>query len=800
MFKNLPNEYKTNILSVEHLIYSIMYTEDCDAYGILNEILLEETLRDMKVYCDILFNDQPYDEDAGISLSDSVTNILNMIDDEMISSTVVLIKFLEESEPARKVFERNGADINNVLYSLRMSLINSKAVKDDIPFKHKKKSVNKAKKTSQTTFKKTNQQDNSNNSVETHLSNLNKLSEEGKIDEAFGNDKIYYEIFNAFSKRTKNNVLITGPEGCGKTATVKNIANMLTSGNVLEPFKNKVLVQMDFTKLASDVPFKGGFDLKLDTIISDAKKSGNYIFFIDDVNTILNDKARFSDVDTATLLIKILSERSIQFIATCSDKGYKSNIEDNPSLSRMFQRIQMEPPSISESVNILNKIKSNYELYHNVKYSESTIVDAVKLSDRYITTRNLPDSAIDIIDEAGAMVSINKKKPENIQVLEFELNVIMVEKESLDKNDKDYYQKFDELTKNEISVKSKLKKAQKDTLLNSTPVEVTTDNIREIISNKIKMPLSSVTSSDKNSLRHLDKALKSVVVGQDDAVDAVTKVIKRQRIGLSNPNKPAVFLCVGATGSGKTHLSKSIAKELFGDVNKLVRFDMSEYSDKTSVNKLIGSSSGYIGYENGGLLTEAVKKYKHCVLLFDEIEKASTEVHNLFLQLFDEGNLTDNKGVRVDFKNTIIMMTSNVGAKRIGEFGRGVGFTRNAEENSNTILDKELKKTFRPEFLNRIDSVVCFNILSDENLKDIIKLEITKVMKQIEGIGYSIDDSFLSDEFVNKIFSNVSDKKQFGARPIIRELQNNLTDKITDYILNNDIPDGFIFNVKHLEI
>lgn len=799
MLKNLPNEYKTNILSVEHLIFSIMYTEDCDAYGILNEILLEETLRDMKVYCDILFNDQPYDEDAGISLSDSVTNILNMIDDEMISSTVVLIKILEESESARKVFERNGADLNNVLYSLRMSLSDSKTANDEVPFKHKKKPVNKVKKTSQTTFQKTTQQDNSNNSVETHLSNLNKLSEEGKIDEVFGNDKIYYEIFNVFSKRTKNNVLITGPEGCGKTATVKNIANMLTSGNVLEPFKNKVLVQMDFTKLASDVPFKGGFDLKLDAIISDAKKSGDYIFFIDDINTILNDKARFSDVDTSTLLIKILSERSIQFIATCSDKGYKSSIEDNPSLSRMFQRIQMESPSISESVNLLNKIKSNYELYHRVKYSESTIVDAVKLSDRYITTKNLPDSAIDIIDEAGAMVSINKKKPENIQVLEFELDVIMVEKENLDKNDKDYYQKFDELTKNEISVKSKLKKAQKDSLLNSAPVEVTMDDIREVISNKIKMPLSSVTSSDKNSLRHLDKRLKSVVVGQDDAVDAITKVIKRQRIGLSNPNKPAVFLCVGATGSGKTHLSKSIAKELFGDVNKLVRFDMSEYSDKTSVNKLIGSSSGYIGYENGGLLTEAVKKYKHCVLLFDEIEKASTEVHNLFLQLFDEGDLTDNKGVRVDFKNTIIMMTSNVGAKKIGEFGRGVGFTRNSEENSNTILDKELKKTFRPEFLNRIDSVVCFNILSDENLKDIIKLEITKVMKQIDGIGYSVDDSFLSDEFVNKIFNNVSDKKQFGARPIIRELQNNFTDKITDYILSHDIPDGFVFNVKHLE-
>mgnify|MGYP002525497071 CR=1 FL=1 len=334
--------------------------------------------------------------------------------------------------------------------------------------------------------------------------------------------------------------------------------------------------------------------------------------------------------------------------------------------------------------------------------------------------------------------------------------------------------------------------------LEKQPFVIKVNDIKECISEKTNIPLGELTIDDREKLKNLDERIKKIVIGQDDAVDNVCKAIKKQRVGISNPNKPVVFLMAGSTGVGKTYLAKTIAKEVFGDEKKLVRLDMAEYADKTSVNKIFGSSPGYIGFEKGGILTEAIKKNKHCVLLLDEIEKADEEVHNTFLSLFDEGRLTDNKGVNVDFRNVIIIMTSNIGAREVEERGNGIGFVTDSENLKKEIIEKELKRKFKPEFINRIDKIIYFNKLTDENIKNIIKLEIKKVNKRLEDIGYGLEKGFEDSKILDIIFNKVKENKNMGARPILREIQVELEDKITDYMIDNDIEKGHIFTESEI--
>ena len=434
--------------------------------------------------------------------------------------------------------------------------------------------------------------------------------------------------------------------------------------------------------------------------------------------------------------------------------------------------------------------KKYYEKYHNVIYTEEAIRDCVYLSEKYITERNLPDSAIDIIDESGSMVSTSVRS--NPELVELRKKIEETKSQMEIEKNNENFKKFDEL---EVVLKNldkeyMQKKNESDKNAAKNPSLITTDTILNVISLKTGIPISKLSADDKKKLAEINDRLKTEVIGQNEAIDTICKALKRGRVGLGTNKCMASFLCVGKTGVGKTLIAKKLAKEIFGDEKSLIRFDMSEFPDKTAVNKLIGSNPGYVGYEEGGILTEAVKNRKYCVLLLDEIEKADPEVYNIFLQVLDEGFLTDNSGMKVDFKNVIVLFTSNVGTKAANDFGKGIGFNEDTDENSKKILLKELKKRFPPEFLNRLNSVIYFNNLTDDNLKSIIGLEIEKTQDRLNKLGFDLE---VDDEVISKILDIVKDEKEFGARPIARAIQDEIEDKITDCLLERDYDKNYIF-------
>lgn len=629
--------------------------------------------------------------------------------------------------------------------------------------------------------------------------NLNSKASNGQIETIYGNDEIYEEIFNILSKRNKNNVILTGKSGVGKTDTIRNLANRIINGNVPKCFSDKVLLEVDFGTLFANTGMRGTFEVKLKAIINDATKKGNYIFFIDALSNVLSSK--FNDTDIENFVEAVMKEKKIMLICTCSESGYTKEVSDYPEWERYFEKITLEEPTNKQCQEILKQHSERLERFHNVRYEENVLDTCIRYCKRYITERCLPDSAIDILDKTGAKKSIIEIESENIRTARAELYNIRKEKDRLkfSSSDRDY-KKIDEIEREENNLQNILDAAIKTYNLEKQPYVINVNDIKETISKKTNIPIKDLSADDRESLKSLNERIKNVVIGQDEAVDTVCKAIKRQRIGINNPNKPVVFLMAGSTGVGKSYLAKTIAKEVFGDEKKMVRLDMAEYIDGTSVNKIIGAAPGYIGYNDNNGLTEQIKKNKHCVLLLDEIEKAHENVHNAFLSMFDEGRLTDNKGITVDFRNVIVIMTSNVGAKEVDERGNGIGFGNiDQEKLKKEIIEKELKRKFKPEFLNRIDKIVYFNKLTDENIKYIIKLEINKVRNRLEDMGYGLVPNEELMEIINVIYNNVKEKKNMGARPIMREIQTQLEDKITDYIIDNDVRNGYIISLGDLK-
>jgi ATP-dependent Clp protease ATP-binding subunit ClpC len=518
-------------------------------------------------------------------------------------------------------------------------------------------------------------------------------------------------------------------------------------------------------------------------LIDELKTNKDYILFIDDIHSVLSDKNRTSEIDVSSMLSNALSEGDIQVIGTTNYKNYRNTFDSNTSLARKFQKIVIEPSTISESIEILENIKNYYEDYHKVTYTKEAIVACVELSRRYFTDKVLPSSAIDLLDESGVMVGHTLNEPTEIIEKRIELNKIKKEKLLTIKENNSA--KIKELEKAEEKLKIEMSDLEYNynNKQSKIPVVVDSDVILSLISEKTGIPITRLNSDEKKKLSNINNVLKESVVGQDEAVNKVSQALKRSRVGLSNPNRPnGVFMFCGATGVGKTFLAKQIAKEIFGSENYLVRFDMSEYSDQTSVNKLIGAGAGFVGFENGGSI-ELVDNQPHSVVVLDEIEKSSTDVLNLFLAIFDEGNVTTNMGKKVSFKNTIIILTSNIGVKAANEAGNGIGFNSNASEYKTNIIEKELKRKFPPEFINRLDDIIYFNTLTDENYKDIIKLELNKFINKIEKLNLSFE---YNDSVVDYIFSIVKNEKEFGARPILRTIQREIENKITDLLIENE--------------
>ena len=619
--------------------------------------------------------------------------------------------------------------------------------------------------------------------IKKYTINLHEELTKGHYDTLVGRESVLKNIIKVLSRRKKNNVILVGKPGTGKTSLGYKLAEMIDSGNVPDILSEKKVIMLDSMALVSGTHLRGMFEERVDGLFKELKNNPNYILFIDDMQNVIRTNNKNNDGDLTDMIGNILSEGDIRVVGTISFKEYRNGIEAHSTLSTKLQKIIVEPSTKEETFEILKVNKVYYENFHHIKFDDKVLYKAINLAKRYITNNNLPDSALDIIDLTGASMSLYKKEEKSIKNVKEKIASFDGEKKkAMDSGD---FELLDEISVKESALYKELNDIKRNINNDdSTWINATEEDIAETVSTMTNIPIAKLKASEKETVLHIAEILKRDVIGQDEAINEISKAIKRARAGFGDKSKVmATLLAIGSSGCGKTLISKKLAENIFGSEDYLVRFDMSEYQDKTSVNKLIGSSAGYVGYENGGLLTEAIKNKPYCVLLFDEIEKADESIFNLFLQLFDEGRLTDNNGTTVNFKNVIVIMTSNVGVKQANERGAGIGFTANSELNKRSIIEKNLKSKFSPEFLNRIDKIIHFNSLSDENLRVIVDLELKKLCDRVKENDINLDYDTSVADFV---YRQALEQKEYGARPIMRIIQDEVSDKVVDLILTSN--------------
>ncbi len=613
-------------------------------------------------------------------------------------------------------------------------------------------------------------------------------AEDGKFDNIIGREAEIERIIQILSRRTKNNPCLIGEPGVGKTAIVEGLAERIVSGEVPENLKDKRIVSIDISGMVAGAKYRGDFEERIKKALNEVKKVGDVILFIDEIHTIVGAGAAEGAIDAANILKPLLARGEIQLIGATTIEEYRKYIEKDSALERRFSPVDVGEPTEAETIEIIKGIRDRYEAHHNVKITDEAINSAVSLSVRYITDRFLPDKAIDLIDEAASQVRINLfTEPDTIKVMEEKIDVIMNEKEEAI-----YNQDFERAA----NLRDKEKEAREELntemnkwkkIKNKDITEIGEENIAEIISKWTGIPIQKLTEDENQKLKHLEEMLQKRVVGQNEAVEAVAKAIRRGRVGLKDPKRPiGSFLFLGPTGVGKTELSKALAEILFDNENSMIRLDMSEYMEAHSVSKLIGSPPGYIGYDGGGQLTEKVRRKPYSVILFDEIEKAHPDVMNLLLQILEDGRLTDSQGREVNFKNTIIIMTSNLGARYITEKkSLGFGNVENEKEYEDIKKEviKELKKELRPEFINRIDEIIVFHKLSEEDIKQITNIMLKQVEERLKNQKYIVE---IDDGVVKAILKQGYDNN-FGARPLRRTIQNLVEDRISEEILSGNL-------------
>jgi len=631
--------------------------------------------------------------------------------------------------------------------------------------------------------------------IDAYGRNLNKLAREGKLDPVIGRKNEIERVVQILSRRTKNNPVLLGEAGIGKTAIVEGLAQQIVSGDVPEILRDKTIVVLDLAMMIAGTKYRGQFEERIKAVMDELKRSGKIVLFIDEIHTLVGAGAAEGAIDAANILKPALSRGEIQCIGATTLDEYRKNIEKDAALERRFQTIIVEPPSVDETIQILKGLRDRYEAHHRVKYSDEALEAAARLSDRYISNRFLPDKAVDILDEAGARARLQAMVvPDGIKELEEKIEQLKKEKESFIK-----VQDFERAAKmrdQEREVRDQLERARSEWMQKRDDVSlvISDDDIARVVSQWTKIPLIRLEQKESERLLNMEEQMKKVVIGQDEAISAMARAVRRSRAGIKNPRRPiGSFIFLGPTGVGKTLLARMLSDFMFGDENALIQIDMSEYMDKFNVSRLIGAPPGYVGYEEGGQLTEKVRRRPYSVILLDEIEKAHPDVFNLLLQVFEDGQLTDSLGRRVDFRNTIIIMTSNVGAETVR--AAGLGFVAQKEDHTYDAMKErllgEVKKAFKPEFLNRIDDIIVFRSLTRDHLYKIVALEINRVVARLKDRGMEIT---LTPEALEFLIEKGYDPL-YGARPLKRVIQRYIEDTLSEEIIAGHFKEGSKINV-----
>ncbi|HLV38557.1 ATP-dependent Clp protease ATP-binding subunit [Xanthomarina sp.] len=622
---------------------------------------------------------------------------------------------------------------------------------------------------------------------------LTVMAEEGKLDPVVGREKEIERVSQILSRRKKNNPLLIGEPGVGKSAIAEGLAIRIIKRKVSRILFNKRVVTLDLASLVAGTKYRGQFEERMKAVMNELEKNDDIILFIDEIHTIVGAGGATGSLDASNMFKPALARGEIQCIGATTLDEYRQYIEKDGALERRFQKVIIEPTTVEETIEILNNIKDKYEAHHNVEYTPEAIEACVKLTNRYMTERFLPDKAIDALDEAGSRVHIkNINVPKQILELEKQLEAVKESKTSVVKKQK--YEEAAKLRDDEKRLEKDLAIAQEkwdeETKLHREIV--TEESVADVVSMMTGIPVNRIAQAESSKLAQLPELIKGKVIGQDEAVAKVVKAIQRNRAGLKDPNKPiGSFIFLGQTGVGKTQLAKVLSKQLFDSEDSLIRIDMSEYMEKFAISRLVGAPPGYVGYEEGGQLTEKIRRKPYAVVLLDEIEKAHPDVFNMLLQVLDDGYLTDSLGRKIDFRNTIIIMTSNIGSRKLKDFGVGVGFgtaSQKAQEDSNarSVIENALKKAFAPEFLNRIDDVIVFNALEKEDINKIIDIELDKLIDRLKSLDYTLKLSKSAKDYIaDKGFD-----KQYGARPLKRAIQKYVEDKLAEEIISSNIQEG----------
>jgi ATP-dependent Clp protease ATP-binding subunit ClpC len=782
----------------EHIVLSILNDDDNEGADVLKRLNISTTefydrLSDYIRKKDL--TPRVGSTRKTLPLSDESKAIIKALDkeceklnDNMIDTTHIMLAILFTSSPVTEVlFQIYGVDykkFKDIIKGMREEQTKNDFEgedHDDVdPIRRKPKT---------TDSKKTPVLDN-------FCRDISKAVEKGEIDPVVGRNVEIKRLSQILSRRKKNNPVLIGEPGVGKSSVVEGLAILIHSGNAPRPLIGKRIYTLDLASLVAGTKYRGQFEERMKAVLEECKANRDIILFIDELHTIVGAGNASGSLDASNIFKPALARGDIQIIGATTLDEYRENIEKDGALTRRFQQILIEEPTLEETKIILMKIKETYEKHHKVTYTEEAIDECVKLSARYIMDRSMPDKAIDVMDEAGATTNVNIEKPKNIKDLEAKKAALFEKKKSvvLKQNYEEAAKIRDEEKKVDVAFQTAMD--EWNTKLEKRTTIVGVEMISEVVSMMTGIPLSKISVQESKKLLNLDKELMGRVIGQDDAVTKVVKAIKRNRIGIKDKNKPVgSFIFLGRTGTGKTLLAKLLAEHVYGDADALIRMDMSEYMEKHSVSRLVGAPPGYVGYEQGGQLTEKVRRKPHCVILFDEIEKAHEDVFNILLQLLDEGQLTDGLGRKVNFKNALIILTSNIGVKEVNSFGKSIGFETSSSVSdairAHNIIEKELKKKFKPEFLNRIDEAIVFRGLTQEDIHKIIYLELANLEKRIKEMNFNLT---ITEEAVNFLGIQGYDET-YGARPLGRAIQHYVEDVIADDILIGSIKEGDTISV-----